>query len=164
MLLAHVVPGYFAIQVAKAHWPPHWKSWQKGLLWAAAIGSTIAPDTDVIYNILWRGFANHSVLWTHSLFPHLSVAIVGLLMPRTQRWGLLRMALLLVATGGLSHLVLDVIVHGTPLFYPLNMVMVGRPPQQVTDGGLWGYLTHPIFLLEPLLLSTVVLHQFRQRG
>lgn len=162
MLLAHIVPGYFAVQASKAHWLPHWKPWQKGVLWAAAIGSTIAPDSDVIYNILWRSFANHSVLWTHSLFPYLGIAIIGLLLPRARRWALLRMVFLLVATGGLSHLVLDVIAHGTPLFYPLSMVMVGWPPQQVTDGGLWGYLTHPIFLLEPLLLTTVVLHHFRQ--
>jgi hypothetical protein len=39
------------------------------------MGSTIAPDLDVIYNTLFRGFFNHSILWPHSLWPHLSLGL-----------------------------------------------------------------------------------------
>lgn len=163
MLLAHLVPGYFAANFSQTFWNKSWVKSQKVGLWLAALGSTVAPDSDVIYNILFRGFANHSVLWTHSLLPHLGIALIGLLLPRTQRWAYWRLLLLLVAVGGISHLFLDVIVHGTPLFYPFSNLMVGWPPQQVVDGGLWGYLTHPLVLLEPLLLGLMAIHYRWQR-
>ncbi|MFN8493909.1 MAG: hypothetical protein U0350_40295 [Caldilineaceae bacterium] len=53
---------------------------------------------------------------------------------------------------------LDVISHGTPLLYPLSLVAFGWPPQRVVEGGLWAYLTDPIFLCEPFLLGTAVTH------
>src|SRR5690606_16252399 len=119
---------------------------------------TIAPDADVIYNILVRGFANHSVLWTHSLFPYIGLGIAWYALYYFQLWPLLRMMIGLAAIGGFSHLCLDVIVHGTPLLYPFSLIMFGYPPQQVVDGGLVGYLTHPIFLLEPFLIGIAVFH------
>ena len=83
------------------------------LLWGAALGSTILPDTDVFYNVLFRGFINHSVLWTHSLFVYLTIGLVWLLLSKMGRWPYLQMLIGLTAIGGLSHLVLDVIAHGT---------------------------------------------------
>lgn len=163
MLLAHIVPGYFAARLTHSLWDEGWTKQQRTGLWIAAITSTIAPDADVVYNSLFRGFTNHSVLWTHSLFPHFVIAILWLIMPNGKRWSYLRTLVMLVAIGGVSHLVLDVIVHGTPLVYPFSSYMVGWPPQQVIDGGLWGYLTHPIFLLEPLLLSAAAIDCSRNR-
>jgi len=39
----------------------------------------------------------------------------------------------------------------------------GSPPDRVVQGGLQGYLTDPIFLLEPLLIGLVALHWTSQR-
>jgi hypothetical protein len=59
----------------------------------------------------------------------------------------------LVAVGGLSHLILDVISHGTPLLYPFSLYMFGAPSARVLEGGFWAYITDPIFLAEPFLLA-----------
>lgn len=163
MLLAHIVPGYFAASFSSSQWASAWNRPQKWDLWCTAIASTVLPDADVVYNIVVRGFANHSVLWTHSLFPYLGLGLVWYQLRATQRWPFLRMLIALAAVGGFSHLCLDVIAHSTPLFYPFSLTMVGWPPQQVVEGGLWGYLTHPIILFEPLLLGIALLHWFRQR-
>ena len=158
MLLAHLVPGYFAAALSQPRWQSHWRTEQRALLWAVALGSTFAPDLDVIYNLLFRGFINHSLLWTHSLWPQLSIGVFWWLLWRTGRWPYLQTLLWLAVIGGLSHLLLDVIVHGTPLFYPFSRAMIGFPPPRVVEGGLWAYLTDPIFLLEPLLFGLAALH------
>lgn len=158
MLLAHVVPGYLAASASRRHWKGNWSHTQERTLWFIAIASTVAPDADVIYNTLVRGFMNHSLLWTHSLFPYLALAIAWLVLRRLQRWPFLQMAVGLAAVGGASHLLLDVIVHGTPLLYPLSLQMFGWPPRQIVEQGVRGYVTHPLFLLEPLLLGTAVWH------
>jgi hypothetical protein len=44
------------------------------------------------------------------------------------------------------------------------MFMFGAPSEHVLNGGVWGYLTHPIFLLEPLLVSLAVGHWIIQRS
>lgn len=164
MLIAHLVPGYFAASLTSADWPTSWSHNQRRVLWITAFGSTVAPDIDVIYNILVRGFANHSVLWTHSLFPYVGLGLVWVLLRRIPRWPFLCMLVELATLGGFSHLLLDVIVHGTPLLYPFSLTMVGWPPQQVIEGGVWGYVTHPIFLLEPLLIGFALLHWLWQRS
>ena len=64
MLIAHLVPGYFAAVQSKPNWRPEWRRSQRIILWSVAIGSTVLPDLDVIYNTLFRGFINHSILWT----------------------------------------------------------------------------------------------------
>jgi hypothetical protein len=69
----------------------------------------------------------------------------------------------LAAIGGLSHLALDVISHGTPLFYPFSRSLVGTPSARVLHGGFWGYITDPIFLLEPLILSLATAHWIVKR-
>lgn len=158
MLVAHLVPGYFAAVKSSSRWKLEWKTGQRASLWAAALGSTVVPDLDVIYNAVFRGFVNHSTLWTHSLFVHLSIALGWWLLRRIGRWPYVQTFVGLIAVGGLSHLVLDVISHGTPLLYPASLVIFGFPPERVVEGGFWAYLTDPIFLLEPLLLTLAAVH------
>ena len=158
MLVAHLVPGYFAAAKSQPQWSPKWSTNQRILLWVTALGSTVAPDLDVIYNALFRGFINHSVLWTHSLFVYLGIGLIWWLLNHVHRWSYLRTLIGLVVIGGLSHLVLDVISHGTPLLYPLSMMMFGAAPEHVVEIGFWAYVTDPIFLLEPLLLTLAAMH------
>ena len=158
MLLTHLVPGYFAAALSQPRWQPRWRTEQRALLWIVALGSTFAPDLDVIYNLLFRGFINHSLLWTHSLWPQLSLGVLWWLLWRTGRWPYLQTLLWLAVIGGLSHLLLDVLVHGTPLFYPLSLAMIGYPPARVVVGGFWAYITDPIFLAEPFLWALLLIH------
>jgi hypothetical protein len=158
MLLAHLVPGYFAAVGTKPRWQADWTPLQRRGLWAAALVSSFAPDFDVLYNAVFRGFVNHSFLWTHSIFLHGGIALIGWLVYRTRRFPYLAALLGLVALGGLSHLLLDVISHGTPIFYPLEMTVVGAPSTRVLLGGIRGYLTDPIFLLEPPLIAAALAH------
>jgi hypothetical protein len=158
MLAAHLVPGYFAAVRSQSKWKPEWSTGQRTLLWVAALGSTFLPDADVIYNTLFRGFINHSVLWTHSLLVHFGIGLCWWLLRLFGRWPYLQTLVGLVAIGGLSHLALDVIAHNTPLFYPVTLVMIGVAPVRIVEGGVWAYLTDPLFLLEPLLLTLVAVH------
>jgi hypothetical protein len=164
MLLAHLVPGYFAAIKSQATWCPQWSQNQRIALWVAALGSTVAPDLDVIYNFLFRGFFGHTMLWTHSVFPYLGLVFVWWLVRRAGIRSYLQTMIGLIAVGGSSHLLLDVVAHSTPLLYPFSMFMFGAPSWHVFDGGVWGYLTHPIFLLEPLLVSLAVGHWIIQRS
>jgi membrane-bound metal-dependent hydrolase YbcI (DUF457 family) len=113
---------------------------------------------DVIYNTLWRGFFDHSILWPHSLFPHLAVGLVWWLLRRVGRWPYGQTLAGLAAIGGLSHLALDVFVHGTPLLYPFSMQMFDVVATRVVQGDIRAYVTAPIFLCEPLALTLVALH------
>ena len=158
MLIGHLVPGYFAAVKSRQSWKPEWNKTQHTLLWATAFGSTVAPDLDVIYNALFRGFVNHSTLWTHSLIPYLGFGLIWWGLRSVKKWSFLQTAVGLVAIGGLSHLALDVIAHSTPLLYPLSLRMFGMPPTRVVEGGIWAYVTDPIFLLEPLGLTLLVWH------
>jgi len=158
MLIAHLVPGYFNAIRSQRHWDKNWTPTQQRILWSVAFAGTFIPDTDVIFNIVFRGFANHSTLLTHSLFPVLIFIFT---------WGICKYVLhkhylstlfSLLAVSWLSHLLLDALVHKTPLFYPLSSAMIGYAPTRVYKGGLWYYLTDPIFLLEPFLISVGVGH------
>ena len=164
MLAAHLAPGYFAAVKSQSQWKPEWNREQRAVLWIVALGSTIAPDLDVVYNALFRGFFNHSTLWTHSIFVYLVICLGWWLLGRSKRWPYFHTLAGLVVAGGLSHLFLDVVSHGTPLFYPLSLHMVGAPPLRVLQGGFWGYITHPIFLAEPVLLALPVAHWIIRRG
>lgn len=164
MLLAHLVPGYFAAEHSRSGWRPQWSRARRVLLWTAALGSTAAPDYDVFINILSRGVYNHAVLWTHSLFTHLGVSLCWWLLRRSGRWPYLQTLVGLVALGGLSHLVLDVVAHGTPLLYPLSSHLIGIPPSRIVEGGLWAYVTDPLFLLEPLMIGVAVSHWIIHRN
>jgi membrane-bound metal-dependent hydrolase YbcI (DUF457 family) len=156
------VPGYFAAVHAEEHWPEVWGPRRRALLWMVAIGSTVAPDLDVIYNALCRGFFNHSVLWTHSVFLYLFLGGAWLGLRLWARAPYLRAALGLAAAGGLSHVLLDVVAHGTPLLYPLSMAVFGGLSRWVVEGGVVAYLTDPLFLLEPLLLCGAATHALRR--
>lgn len=162
MLVAHLVPGYFAAVKSKPHWQSEWGKGRRAWLWAIALGSTVAPDLDVIYNITFRGFFNHSLLLTHSLFPYLGVLLGWYALRKFKSQPYLQTVLWLIALGGLSHLLLDVIAHSTPLFYPLSLRMIGFPPARIVEGGVLAYISDPLFLCEPVLLSLVMLHWIRQ--
>jgi hypothetical protein len=58
MLAAHLVPGYFAAVKSEKGWPVEWNAEKRIVLWSVAFVSTFAPDLDVIYNGLFRGFIN----------------------------------------------------------------------------------------------------------
>ena len=156
MLAAHLVPGYLAAAVTQSRWRPEWNKNQQLILWIAALASTVIPDSDVIYNWLCRGFFHHTTLWTHSLLVHLGIAVFWWSLRRSGRWPYLQMCIGLIAAGGISHLVLDAISHSTPLFYPFSLYMVGAPSARVMAGGVLGYLTDPIFLSEPVLLTLTI--------
>jgi hypothetical protein len=158
MLFAHLVPGYFAAAASESKWDPEWTAKQRVLLWAVALGSTFAPDLDVIHHLLTRGTFYHSTLWTHSLFVYLGIGSLWLTLRFAGRWPYLRTLIGLATIGGLSHLILDVIAHGTPLFYPLSIMWVGAAPAHILQGGVLAYLTDLRFLLEPLLLSAAAVH------
>ncbi len=158
MLIAHLVPGYFAVAKSQKTWSPKWNRYQRVALWGAGVGSTFLPDADVIYNALFRSFINHRTLWTHSLFVYLGFGLAWLILHLVNRQPFLRTIAALVAIGGISHLALDVIAHGTPLLYPLSMMIFGAAPRRVVEGGFWAYLTDPIFLLEPLFLGVAVIY------
>lgn len=158
MLIAHLVPGYFAVVKSQPRWQAEWSRKQRVALWIMALASTVAPDLDVIYNALFRGFFNHSTLWTHSLFPYLGLASLWWLIRRIGGWPYLQTMIGLMTFGGLSHLALDVVSHSTPLLYPFSFRMFGIQSSHVLKGGVWAYLTDPIFLLEPFLISVAVGH------
>ena len=149
MLIAHLVPGYLAAATVK--FPPDWNMTQRRLVWGVALGSTVFPDADVIYNAVFRGFVNHSWLWTHSLFVYVGIGMFWWVLRRLERWPYGRVLFGLISIGGLSHLVLDMIAHNTPLLYPFSMRTFGVAPASVVEGGIGAYLTNPVFLLEPLL-------------
>jgi hypothetical protein len=162
MLIAHLVPGYAAAVFTRSHWNAEWTCTHRAGLWIAALGSTFAPDLDVIYNIITRGIVNHNVLWTHSLFLHGGIALIWLILRRTKRWHYGQFVVGLVAWGGLSHLALDMIAHNTPIFYPLSLRMIGIAPQSIVEGGFRAYLTHPLILVELALIVVMVAHAANQ--
>lgn len=159
MLAAHLVPGYFAAVGSQSKWPAEWSKNRRIVLWMVALVSTFAPDWDVIYNGLFRGFVNHSTLWTHSLFVHLGIGLSWLLLRRLGRWPFVQTLVGLATIGGLSHLFLDTISHGTTLLYPFSLhVFVFPWSIRVLEGGLVAYMTDPIFLMEVLLITIAVAH------
>ncbi|MBI5305118.1 MAG: hypothetical protein HY868_23505 [Chloroflexi bacterium] len=164
MLAAHLVPGYFAAVHSQSQWHPEWSHNRRVALWSAAIFSTFAPDLDVIYNGLFRGFFNHSTLWTHSIFVHSAIVLGWLLLRRIGRWHYFQTLVGLAAIGGVSHLLLDVIAHGTTLLYPLSLrVFVAPFAVRVLEGGFLAYVTDPIFLAEPILSTLALAHWIAQR-
>lgn len=163
MLAAHLVPGYFAAMWSQAEWNPQWTRKQRIALWAAALASTAAPDLDVVYNTVFRGFIGHTIVWTHGIFPYLGLALVSWLIGQSGRGLYVRTFIGLVALGGLSHVLLDAIAHGTTVFYPLSSQMFGSSSVRELEKGLWPYLTDPIFLLEPLLITLALAHWIAYR-
>ncbi len=123
MLFAHLVPGYFAA----AHAARRRDRGPAGrrLLWAAVLRGTVAPDLDVIYNVLSHSVFHHTTLWTHSLLVYIPLAAGWWLLARMRRWPYLTTLAAPALLGGASHLFLDVASHGTPLLYPFTLTMFG---------------------------------------
>lgn len=88
----------------------------------------------------------------------MGLVLIWWLMRRSGNRPYLQTMIGLIAIGALSHLLLDVVAHSTPLLYPFSMIMVGAPSEHVLNGRVWGYFTDPIFLLEPLLIAFAVGH------
>lgn len=155
MYFAHLTPGYFAARaiISQGQWTPV----QRTLLWSGAMISTFAPDLDVIYNAAVHGVAQHLFLWTHSLVLHGSLALIWLCLWVSGFPRFMTTLIGLSAIGGLSHLLLDMIVHNTPVLYPFSQTMYGLAPDMVAQGGIYEYVTHPIFWLEPLLLGVMLI-------
>jgi membrane-bound metal-dependent hydrolase YbcI (DUF457 family) len=165
MLAAHLVPGYFAAVKLQTRWHPEWSRNRRAVLWGVALFSTVAPDLDVIYNGLFRGFFNHSTLWTHSVLVHGTIALCWLILNRIRRWKYLEMLAGLIAIGGCSHLLLDTIVHGVTWLYSFSMrVFVAPFAVRVLEGGVLAYITDPIFLAEPGLIILALTHWISQRN
>jgi membrane-bound metal-dependent hydrolase YbcI (DUF457 family) len=163
MLIAHLVPGYFVAAKVKKNHVAEWNTAQQTLMWSVALGSSIAPDLDVVRNFLFRGFFNHSTLWTHSIFVYLGFGLLWFACRKFRKLAYFATLMGIIAICGFSHLILDLVAHGTPIFYPVSMIGFGIAPQRVIDGGVWAYLTDPIFLLEPLLIGIAAVHWLYQQ-
>ncbi len=164
MLAAHLVPGYLMAAKSQSTWKSEWTGKQRALLWAVALGSTVAPDIDVVRNVLFNGFLNHSVLWTHSIFVYLGLGLLWLTLHNLEYGSFLKTAVGLATVGGFSHLLLDIVAHGTPLLYPVSMMIFGIAPARVVEGGFSAYITDPIFLLEPLFFGLAIIHWAHHRN
>ena len=162
MFVAHLVPGYFEASTLESAWDMEWSPLQRNVLWAVALGSTVVPDVDVVYNLIFRGFFNHSTLYTHSLLTYLIPLFLWAICKFVFEWGYTAMLFLLVAIGGLSHVFLDAIVHNTPLLYPLTDQTFGTGPKTIGENGVSAYVTHPIILLEVVMIA-VMLWSLRKR-
>lgn len=156
MLFAHFVPGYFAAALSQPYWNPKWSTPQRVVLWGAALGSTALPDTDVVYNAFFNGFINHSTVWTHSIFLYSIFGAIWLGLYLAHQLEFLRLVCALIALGGSSHILLDVVSHGTPFLFPVSNAFVSLAPRRVMIGGFWAYVTDPVFLLEPLLIGFAI--------
>ena len=80
MLIAHLVPGYFAASFAQSRWPITWGRRRRTLLWITALGATVIPDIDVVLNVVSGKHINHSTLWTHSVFVYLAIGVIWFLL------------------------------------------------------------------------------------
>lgn len=163
MLIAHLVPGYFNGIISQPKWEQNWTQNQQILLWTFAFTGTFVPDIDVIFNILFHGVFNHSTLLTHSLFPVLIFIMIWSICKYVLHRDYFAEIWKLLAISWLSHIILDALVHKTPLLYPLSSEIIGYAPYRVYVGGIWYYLTDPIFLLELLLIAMGVGHWLYQR-
>ena len=162
MLFAHIVPGYFvATHVEQTQTT---NSPQRATLWITSLGSCVVQDTDVVYNVVLRGFFNHSTLYTHSLFVPFALALAWGVLVGVGRGGFWRTLLGVATLGGFSHLVLDAIAHNTPMFYPLSTYMVGIAPASVVQGGVRVYVVHPLMLVEILMLAAIGWSLMQQRS
>jgi hypothetical protein len=158
MVFAHVVPGYFAAAKVTRGAATDWSRNQRIAIWVVALGATVLPDLDVMYNAFFRGFINHSTFWTHSVFVYLGIGMVAAILWFGFRWKFAAVLVGLIAFEGVGHIFLDVISHGSMLFYPVSVDFLGTAPRRVIVGGFWAYITDPIFLLEPFLIAIMLLH------
>ena len=152
MLIGHLAPFGPIAAAVERRWDPEWPRWTRKLPWAAALAGCVFPDFDVIANTLFNGVLHHLYHLPHSIFPYLAVLIFGILLIRWHRARLVGWTVLAFALGTLSHLLLDVVSHGTVLFYPLWNGLVGWTFARLDERVLVSYLHSPNFWLEPFVI------------
>jgi hypothetical protein len=162
MLIGHLAPVGPIAAAVERRWRPKWPRWTRRLPWVAALAGCVLPDLDVIANTLFNGVLHHLYYFPHSIFPYLPVLILGILLVHWQRTRLAGLTVLAFGIGTLSHLFLDVISHGTVLFYPLWNGLVGWTFPRFDERILVSYLHSPNFWLEPLVILAAVFWWFRR--
>lgn len=162
MLVGHLAPFGPIAAAVERRWRPEWPRWTRRLPWAAALAGCVLPDLDVIVNTVFNGVLHHVYYFPHSIFPYLPVLLLGILLVRWQRTRLAGLTVLTFGIGALSHLFLDVISHGTVLFYPLWNGLVGWTFPRLDERILVSYLHSPNFWLEPLVILAATIWWFRR--
>lgn len=163
LLVSDLVPGYVAVMRSHAHWKPEWSQKQRAALWISALGSTAAPDLHVMYNTVFQGFCGHTILLTYNVLHYVGLALIWWLLRRTGRVPYVRTMTGLIAAGGLSHVFLNVVAHGTSLLYSPSMHGFGSSWLRMLERGLIPYLKDPVFLLEPFLIGLAVARWLTRR-
>ena len=155
MMLGHLAPFGPIAAAAERRWQPEWPCWTRTLPWAAALASCVFPDLDIITNILFNGAWQHLYYLPHSVLPYLPVLVLGCLLTHWRRTRLAGLTVLAFGMSVLSHLLLDVVSHGTVLFYPLWSGVVGWTfPSRAGESVMMAYSHSPNVLLELGVLVT----------
>ena len=162
MLIGHLAPVGPIAAAVERHWCPEWPRWTRKLPWVAALAGCIFPDFDVIANTLFNGVLHHLYYFPHSIFPYLPVLILGILLVRGRRTRPAGLITLAFVMGVFSHLFLDVVSHGTVLFYPLWNGLVGWTFPHLDERVIVSYLHSPNFWLEPLVILAAVIWWLRR--
>jgi hypothetical protein len=152
MLIGHLAPVGPIAAAIERRWRPEWPRWTRRLPWAAALAGCVLPDLDIIANTLFNGVLHHLYYFPHSIFTYLPVLFLGALLLRWHRTRLAGWTALAFEMGVLSHLLLDVVSHGTVLFYPLWNGLVGWSFPRLDEHILVSYLHSPNFWLEPAVI------------
>jgi hypothetical protein len=162
MLIGHLAPiGPIAAEIER-HWRPEWPRWTCKLPWVAALAGCVFPDFDVIANTLFNGVMHHLYYFPHSILSYLPVLILGILLVRWRRTQLMGWMVLTFVLGVFSHLLLDVVSHGTVLFYPLWNGLVGWTFPRTDERILVSYFNSPNFWLEPLVIFAAAIWWLRR--
>ncbi len=162
MLIGHLAPVGPIAAAVERRWRPEWPRWTRRLPWVAALAGCVFPDLDVIANVLFNGVLHHVYYFPHSIFTYLPVLLAGILLVRWRRTRLAGWTGLAFGMGVLSHLLLDVVSHGTVLFYPLWNGLVGWTFPRTDERILISYLHSPNFWLEPLVLLAAAIWWLRR--
>ncbi len=123
--------------------------WLRLVLWGAALGGSIFPDLDIIVNLLFRGAPHHLFYLPHSLLLYLPLLPLGWALTRWRHRSWIGWAILTFASGVFTHLLLDVISHGTVLLYPLWKGLVGWAYPPVNRLTLGIFVDYPNLFFEP---------------
>lgn len=149
MTIGHLAPFGPIAATAERHWRPAWPRWTRALPWAAALAGCLFPDLDVVANVLLTGRLLHMYYLPHSVLPYLPVVALGWLLSRWQRTRIAGLTVLTFGASNISHLLLDVVSHGTTLLYPLWPGLVGWTyPARTGESVFVAYLRSPNVLLE----------------
>ncbi|MBN1813134.1 MAG: metal-dependent hydrolase [Anaerolineae bacterium] len=162
MLIGHLAPVGPIAATVERRWRPEWPRWTRRLPWAAALAGCVLPDLDVVVNMLFNGVLHHLGYFPHSIFTYLPVLFAGILLVCWRRTRLVGWTALAFGLGVLSHLLLDVVSHGTVLFYPLWNGLVGWTFPRLDERILVSYLHSPNFWLEPLVILAAAIWWLRR--